>query len=183
MNKTLMGLLTLTRRHMTTKRKKYAWVKGSKVKGLTPEVAGKEIDRLLAKYHNNLPAKKVVDEARPSSSPIHKAFNWNDHAAAEAHRLEQARHLLRSVTVIILPSKNRPFEVRVTTALRDKKNPTQSLYGSTAYILSDPEKRAMAIELAYSELLAVRRKYAHLQELRTIFEAIDGFRPPKKGSK
>ena len=56
----------------------------------------------------------------------------DDHTAAEQHRLEQARRLLRSVTVIVIPSNNVPYD---------------------------------------------------LQELRTIFEAIDKFKPSKKGSK
>ena len=164
-------------------KKKYAWVKGSKVKGVSAAVAGAEIDRLLSKHHDQLSAKKVLEEARPITSPIHKAFDWNDHTAADQHRLEQARHLLRSVTVIIIPSNNVPYEVRVTTALKDAEDPKGSLYGATVHILSDPGKRKLALQQAYSELLSFRRKYEHLQELRTIFEAIDKFKPPKKDSK
>lgn len=53
-----------------------------------------------AKIEDIDPAK-VVDSARPVDSPIHDQFEWDDHAAAQAHRLDQAKGLLRSLRVVV----------------------------------------------------------------------------------
>lgn len=46
-----------------------------------------------------LTAKNVVDEARDEDSPLHPHFEWDDSIAGEAHRMAQARELIRSVRV------------------------------------------------------------------------------------
>ena len=46
-----------------------------------------------------LTAPRVVEEARDAASPLHRHFDWNDTTAAHAHRLNQARALIRSVRV------------------------------------------------------------------------------------
>lgn len=45
-----------------------------------------------------LPAD-VVEAARDPASPLHSHFEWNDSAAAEKYRLDQARTLIRSVKI------------------------------------------------------------------------------------
>ena len=46
---------------------------------------------------NKLTPQTVVDEARPVDSPLHPYFEWDDNVAAHHWRLEQARHLIKSV--------------------------------------------------------------------------------------
>jgi len=43
----------------------------------------------------------VVDSARNPDSPLHPLFDWNDASAAEAHRLDTARGLIRRVVVTV----------------------------------------------------------------------------------
>ena len=45
-----------------------------------------------------LPAN-VVDAARSPRSPLHRYFSWDDGVAADKWREEQARQLIRSVTI------------------------------------------------------------------------------------
>jgi hypothetical protein len=47
-----------------------------------------------------IPAE-VVSDARDPASPLHAQFEWDDSKAAEAHRLSQARTLIRSVKIEI----------------------------------------------------------------------------------
>ncbi|HUD75319.1 MAG TPA: hypothetical protein VMQ76_09630, partial [Terracidiphilus sp.] len=59
------------------------------------------IDALRAIADKNgglLLPEKVVEAARPVSSPLHSWFEWNDNKAAENYRIWQARQLIR-VTV------------------------------------------------------------------------------------
>ena len=41
----------------------------------------------------------VVQAAAAEDHPLHECFNWNDSSAANEHRLDQARTLIRSVRV------------------------------------------------------------------------------------
>lgn len=40
----------------------------------------------------------LVDDARDESSPLHSLFEWDDATAAERHRIDTARSIIRSVT-------------------------------------------------------------------------------------
>jgi hypothetical protein len=49
----------------------------------------------------------VVQAARDPRSALHNHFTWNDNEAAEKHRLDEARTLIRSVKVIIQTDSRR----------------------------------------------------------------------------
>jgi hypothetical protein len=44
----------------------------------------------------------VLDDARAPDSPLHGLFQWDDATAAEAHRLDQAREVIRQVRVTVV---------------------------------------------------------------------------------
>ena len=78
---------------------KFEFKEGSRVKGVSADVAGNELARIYQQEQQLKPAK-VVDESRPEAAPLHPVFEWDDKVAAEMHREDQARHLIRSVRVI-----------------------------------------------------------------------------------
>lgn len=43
----------------------------------------------------------LVEEARPSDSPAHDAFEWDDKKAGNEYRLHQARSWIRTVEIVI----------------------------------------------------------------------------------
>lgn len=49
--------------------------------------------------HGAITPDMVVEAARDPASPLHECFEWDDAAAAQAHRRDQARALLRSIRV------------------------------------------------------------------------------------
>jgi hypothetical protein len=55
----------------------------------------------LQNTHGQLSPDLVVDAARDPGSPLHAEFEWDTEKAAHAHRIEQARTLIRSVRVEI----------------------------------------------------------------------------------
>lgn len=60
----------------------------------------------------------IVAAARPKDSVLHSLFTWNNRAAADAHRLNEARQLIRAVTVEIRVEKvtvQAPYFVRDPT--------------------------------------------------------------------
>jgi hypothetical protein len=57
--------------------------------------------RHLESRGGKLTPEQVLDAARPDESPLHGFFEWDDSAAAEAYRIEQARELIRRVRIEI----------------------------------------------------------------------------------
>jgi len=74
---------------------------------IIPETAADVLREIANENDGELKAEAVLDAARPVESAIHEWFEWNDGAAAEKHRLWQARSLVKSVRVI---RDNKPEE-------------------------------------------------------------------------
>lgn len=88
----------------------FTFKNGYRVAGITAQIAGEELAR-IEQQHGELKPPTVVDEARPENSLLHPAFEWDDFVAAELHRQDQARHLIRAVQVI--KENNEPQSVYV----------------------------------------------------------------------
>jgi hypothetical protein len=54
----------------------------------------------LEKKKGYLTPQAVVNDARNPKSPLHERFEWDDQKAANAHRLDVARELIREVRYI-----------------------------------------------------------------------------------
>ena len=78
---------------------KYAWRDGAHIRaGLDVDQVGDELRRISAV--DGLTPEVVVSEARDKESPLHGAFEWRDDVAAEEHRKQQARTLIRAVMIV-----------------------------------------------------------------------------------
>ncbi len=146
----------------------YTW-KEAVNPGIDAQIAGEELERIRVRHNGRLDKKDVVDASRPESAPLHKAFEWNDAVAAEAHRLSQAGYLIRGITVV-LDAKPDASPVRAfVSVMRDEDRS----YTSTAHALSDSELRAQVLRTALDELEAWRKRYSDLVEMAKVFAAID----------
>ena len=65
-----------------------------------PQLIGEALDSIRVESGGQLHPKMVVEGARDPKSVLHSHFEWNDAKAAEAHRMDQARALIRSIRVI-----------------------------------------------------------------------------------
>ena len=134
-----------------------------------------------------LPAERVVEDARNPESPLHgvEGFLWDDDAAAaQEHRLEIARRLIRSVryeetiTEYVLAT---PRYVHVTLSAEDKgymdMDRVMTRKDLSKEVLNDEIKRATAaltrarnvadtlgcrdsLEMVIGRLLEIQRKAA-----------------------
>lgn len=64
--------------------------------------------RRLYDDNGGLTAPMVVESARPKDAPLHGYFEWDDKAAAEEFRLEQARSMIRRVRFVVEDSAGVP---------------------------------------------------------------------------
>jgi hypothetical protein len=164
---------------------RFAFKSGARITGLTAEMAYAALSAIEVRDGVIRPAV-VVDEARPTDSPLHPAFLWDDTEAAERFRQEQARLLIRSVVVMSDTTPDLAAAVRAfvhisvpddETTEDDDQEPTR-VYVNRAYIdtesaLRSPSLRAQVLAQALAELSALTRKYRELVELAEVFAAID----------
>lgn len=71
----------------------------TKMPNLDPNQVGCELERIRQVNDGHLKTEDVVSEAADAASPLHEAFTWDDAEAAQQHRMQQARYLIRNVQV------------------------------------------------------------------------------------
>lgn len=104
--------------------------------------------------------RDVLDAARSKQSPLHEYFEWDDKVAADLHRLEQARYLMRSVRVRFIENE----DVRETRAFHVTKvdNPwsdTPRKYRTFEVLHGDTAFAATMMDGAFQDLQTWKRKY------------------------
>lgn len=149
---------------------RYGWRPGSRI-NLDAEAAGKELERVRRANGGALTPDRVVDSARSHNSALHSHFEWDDAVAAEHHRLGQAGEIIRAITVDISRSNvEAPKNIRAFVSVEREG---QRSYTSSVEAMTDADLRKQVLANAWRELLAVREKYAGLEELARVFSAID----------
>lgn len=128
---------------------------------------GKRISALAEQNSGCVTPEIVLEDARNRSSPLHDFFEWNNNAAAEKYRLDQARYLLRSVHIEIKGETVRAF-YHVTV-----KDDEPKQYITAQRAMTEAEYRQQVIAQALKELNSLREKYKQYKELSRVFEAID----------
>ena len=76
----------------------YVRTKGSSFSGKVEEDAAFLI-KLYNDHKGKLKPSIVLDAARPKDSPIHHHFIWDNEEAAHKYRLNQARELIKSISI------------------------------------------------------------------------------------
>lgn len=131
----------------------------------------KKIGPVLAELSERgaVTARDIVDAARSTNSPLHDYFEWNDKRAADQYRLEEARKMLRSITIRYIedgqPKTARAFQVMTKSAYEAGPRNYQTfevLHGDTAFAAS-------MMDRASEELMTWRKRYAPYTEMWTKF--------------
>ena len=156
----------------------YGWRAGSRV-SLDAQRVGEAIEKLTKRHNGVLEPGHIVDAARDEASPMHPHFEWDDATAAEAYREDQARELVRSLTVDISKSnlETKPIRAYVNVEVGPERG-----YVSTHTAMSSQELRQQVLARAFAELEAWRARHAELTEMARIFSAIDETRSAIKGA-
>lgn len=149
----------------------YKFKEGSRLPG-NAQIVGERLAQLES--HGRLTPKDVVADARPPTSPLHGLFEWDDAAAADQYRLQQAGHLIRSVTVVLDADEvaEEPRMIRAFFPVTSGDDARRQ-FVDTVRALSDAEIRGQILRQAHAELSALARKYRELRELSDVVQAID----------
>lgn len=130
----------------------------------------KELEAIRAKHGGILKPEAVVEFARSPETALHSVFEWNDSAAAEKHRLDQARTIIR---VMVAPVAGSEELVRVNVSLIDDRKEPGGGYRKLSDVMTDPALRKKLLKTALIELVSARHRYEKFTELDRVFKAID----------
>jgi hypothetical protein len=104
----------------------------------------------------------VLEEAKREDSPLHAHFEWDDTAAADAHRRYQARVLIQRCKITLVESE--PTTVRAFVSLQSDREAGGG-YRMTTKVMDDA---AMREELLHDIRLTIARWNQKLNLLDTI---------------
>jgi len=133
---------------------KFTFKNGYRIKGINAQTAGEELAR-IEKHRGELKAPDVVDEARPKDALLHPAFEWNDQVAAELHRQDQARHLIRAVQVV--KSNNQPQSVYVHISNTNSYMPVETVVSQTDLYMDAYKSACSRIKEAQAALAELEK--------------------------
>ncbi len=136
------------------------------------------LDRLASKQ--KLSAAALVEEGEDPKSPLHRAFDWNDETAAHAHRLHQARMLIREYTVLVQVTPGDTSNVRAYVNVSHTGD-VAGTYEHRSSVVSDADKRAALLDQVLSQIERTLILNADLAELDPVVEAVQGVRSRWRG--
>lgn len=125
--------------------------------------AAKEIMRIRDK-RGSIEPSDIVDESRDEKAVLHGCFEWDDDVAAEKYREHQASCIVKNITVVseAKEAENVRAFVRVSSG-----------YQPMSVVLESRDMTQELLAIAMRELRAFQRKYATLEKLAPVFEAIE----------
>ena len=134
-----------------------------RLKRAGPQSIGEALDAIRVASGGELHPGPVVDSARDEASPLHRYFEWNDAKAAEQHRLDQARQLIRGIRVIDDDNRSTPAFL----SIRDDRG---IAYHAVQDVLSSADLRTRLLLQAERDLTAWTARYRELQEIVALVE-------------
>jgi hypothetical protein len=117
--------------------------------------------------------QEVVEFAKNPDTHLHSKFEWDDSKAAQAHRIQQARQIITLELKVIKSDKNTQKTQCYVSISDDRKS--GGGYRAIETVLADDVLRQQLLEGVLSELLRLKTKYNHLQELAGVFLEIEKF--------
>lgn len=118
------------------------------------ERAKKALDTLAGRSGRLTPAG-VVEAARPTRSPLHPFFTWDEHAAAAKWREQEARIVIRTYEVTIVTT---PFVVKVPMYVRDPSAAPEQGYISTGKLRTDEDLAHEVLCTEFERILGCLRR-------------------------
>ena len=129
-----------------------------------------EVEALATRNGGTITPQQIVDFARDPNTAMHTLFVWDDTEVAKRYREVQAATFLR-VRVRLTPAQqDEPVLVRAYVNLSTDRG--SSVFRPIETVLSDETMRATLLSDAKRELIAVKQKYGHLQELSHVWDAL-----------
>jgi hypothetical protein len=135
----------------------YQFRAGSRLKGDAAVVAT-EIERIAGKLGGAVEPEQIVTSAKRKTSVLHTYFEWDDTAAAHEYRLDQARHLIRSIEVVTTDEGETVNKFHSVTVLTPGAEAERRAYVTVERAMSDDELRVQIVRQLYAQAQAFVRQ-------------------------
>ena len=142
----------------------YAYKPNARIKA-DPQTTGEICETLV--NTGGLTPKRLLDESRPESAPLHGEFEWDDSIAAENYRESQAAHIIRCI--VVKPASKEQTPVRAFINIESETRDYQPI----SVVVSTPDMRDYMLKAALRDLESFKCKYNTLSSLQPVFEAIE----------
>lgn len=131
---------------------------------------GEHIEMLRKKFKGELTPEDILNDARHNNSPLHSFFEWDDSAAAEQFRLQQARGLIRAVVAVYVSDERPAVRQKAYVHVPERGAPH---YRETTHAMSHKNTRKLVLDRAWNELKAWKARYKDLEEFSALIKIID----------
>lgn len=125
-----------------------------------PQVIGEALAEIQHSAGGLLTPKAVVEAARQKKHPLHPHFEWDDNAAAESWRQEQARNLIRIVRTEDIESPG--HTTRAFVSITEKEG---TAYRHVAEVKRSVDLQIALLRQAERDLEAFERRYRELSDI------------------
>lgn len=122
-----------------------------------PQLIGEVLAKLASDSDGHLEPSAVVSAAQDPDSALHPHFEWDDTKAAHAHRLDQARDLIRVIR-IDEGVQSPPAFVSISDASGVSYRPVAEVRASSSLQL-------VVLKQAERDLVAFQRRYRELADI------------------
>lgn len=129
-------------------------------KNADPQAIGEALWAIAERAGGELTPATVVDAARDKYSSLHPHFEWDDTAAAEQWRQEQARALIRVVRV-----EDDEAEEGDTRAFLSIRSVDGVAYHPVGEVRRSLDMQLIVLRQAERDLAAFQRRYRELSEV------------------
>lgn len=134
------------------------------------KAVGEHLEMLRQQAKGELTPEDVLADAKNHNSPLHSYFEWDEGAAAQQYRLQQARGLIRAVVAIYVHDDKPATRVRAYVHIPE---PGAQHYREVTHAMSQRKTRDMVLQRAWREFQQWRQRYKDLKEFADLFEAAD----------
>jgi hypothetical protein len=134
------------------------------------DAVGQHLELLRKQCKGELTPQDVVNDARGHNSPLHSFFEWDDSAAAEAHRLGQARGLIRAVVAVYVSDDKPAIRQKAYVHIAEPQTPH---YRELSHAMSQKRTRELVLQRAWRELQAWKNRYRDLKEFSALIDVIE----------
>lgn len=131
---------------------------------LDAQAVGEELERIRIANAGKLDTTVVVQEATAETSPLHKAFTWDDTDAAYKWRLSEAQSMIRNIVIVEEQTgevQKAFYTIQTVTTDGEREN----YYQSASVIARSPEEYSKALRVIIGDLAGAEASLERLQRL------------------
>lgn len=148
--------------------KQYKVRPGGRISKNKVQIYGETIDSIIEESGELISPELIVSYAKKKRSPLHDFFTWNDTEAAKKYRVEEAKYLLRMITIVVkFEGSEEEEEIKAFPNIKFTEADCKDQgYTTMEIVKNNMDYLDILVEDAHDELLRWRNRYKQYRNLR-----------------